>query len=61
MAMVLRKLLMDFTDTGCTMTVEGMIAIPCPVCGFKVTGDHSCGDRVSKPQTATFTKQKARR
>lgn len=52
--MTMTKIQMDWSDTGCDMTVQlsgamVYLQLTCPVCGVVVLGHHQCGDRLPKP------------
>jgi hypothetical protein len=55
---------MDWSDTGCDMTVQlsgAMVSLQlaCPVCGVVVLGHHQCGDRLPKPPKKRATRRES--
>lgn len=51
----------DWTDTGCSMAVEG-VQMACPVCGTIVESVHMCGDKQAKIiKTLNAPKKKAKK
>lgn len=62
--MKMTNIQMDWSDTGCDMTVQlsgamAYLQITCPVCGVVVARHHQCGDRVPKPTKKRATRRES--